>query len=130
VLQKEQAGHGHHLRLRTAYENPLPGVLKNQHIAQAENWKCLLPIFIWEFTVTSIPLYLSAGLDICLGVKKTPHLFPGLPDHPTSPYVTFLSGAMLKIKVYVPPLPRDLPELRQRIVAAVDTIDVDMLQRV
>jgi hypothetical protein len=28
------------------------------------------------------------------------------------------------------PLPRDLPELQQRIVAAVDTIDVDMLQRV
>jgi hypothetical protein len=30
----------------------------------------------------------------------------------------------------MPTLPRDLPELRQRIVAAVDTIDVDMLQRV
>jgi hypothetical protein len=36
----------------------------------------------------------------------------------------------VKGKVYVPPLARDLPELRQRIVAAVDTIDVDMLQRV
>jgi hypothetical protein len=36
---------------------------------------------------------------------------------------------MLKIKLTAP-LPRDLPELRQRIVAAVDTIDVDMLQRV
>jgi hypothetical protein len=36
----------------------------------------------------------------------------------------------VKDKVYVPPLSRDLPELRQRIVAAVDTIDVDMLQRV
>jgi hypothetical protein len=36
----------------------------------------------------------------------------------------------LKDKVYGPPLSRDLPELRQRIVAAADTIDVDMLQRV
>jgi hypothetical protein len=33
-------------------------------------------------------------------------------------------------KVYVPHLPRDLPEPRQRIVVAVDTIGVDMLQRV
>jgi hypothetical protein len=30
----------------------------------------------------------------------------------------------------MPPLPRNLPELRQRIVAAVDTTNVDMLKRV
>jgi hypothetical protein len=30
----------------------------------------------------------------------------------------------------VPTLPRDLTDLRQRIVGAVDTIDVDMLQSV
>jgi hypothetical protein len=128
VSQKEQAGQGHRLRLWTAYENPLPGVLKNQHVAQDEYWKCLLPISIRKFTVISIPLYLSAGLDIHLGVMKTPHLFPGLPGHPTSLHVTFTSGGHVKDEVYVPPLPRDLPGLRQRIVAAADTIDVDMLQ--
>jgi hypothetical protein len=34
----------------------------------------------------------------------------------------------VKDKVYAPPLPRDLPELRQRIVVAVEATDVDMLQ--
>jgi hypothetical protein len=32
--------------------------------------------------------------------------------------------------VYVPPLPNDLQELRQRIIAAVATINRDMLERV
>jgi hypothetical protein len=32
--------------------------------------------------------------------------------------------------VYVPPLPYDLQELRQRIIAAVATIKRDMLERV
>jgi hypothetical protein len=54
-----------------------------------------------------------------------------IPWPPRSPDLTpcdrFLWG-YVKDKVYVPPLPIDLPELRQRIVAAVDTIDVDMLQ--
>jgi hypothetical protein len=129
VPQKEQAGHGHRLRLWTAYENPLSGVLKNQHAAQAENWKCLLPIFIGKFAVTTIPLYLSVGLDVRLGVTRTPHLFPGHPGHPSSPCDLFLWG-YVKDEVYMPPLPRDLRELRQRIVAAVDTVDIDMLQRV
>jgi hypothetical protein len=35
--QKEQAGQGHRLRLWTTYENPLPGVLKNQHVGQASD---------------------------------------------------------------------------------------------
>jgi hypothetical protein len=64
------------------------------------NKKELLPIFIWKFAITSIPLYLSVGLDVCL--MKTPHLFPGLPGHPTSLHVTFSSGAMLKIKFTCP----------------------------
>jgi hypothetical protein len=36
----------------------------------------------------------------------------------------------VKDRVYVPPLPRDLPELRLRIMDAVATIDVHMLERV
>jgi hypothetical protein len=47
----------------------------------------------------------------------------------SAPCDFFLWG-YVKDKVYVPHLPRDLPELRQRIMAEVDTIDVDMLQRV
>jgi hypothetical protein len=56
-----------------------------------------------------------------------------IPWSPRSPNITpcdFFLWSYVKDNVYVPPLPRDLPELRQRIVAAVDTIDVDMLQRV
>jgi hypothetical protein len=56
-----------------------------------------------------------------------------IPRPPRSPNLTpcdFFLWGYVKDKVYVPPLPRDLPELQQRIMAAVDTIDVDMLQRV
>jgi hypothetical protein len=125
VPQKEQAGQGQRLRLDRVRES-FTGVLRNQHVAQAENCNRteLLSIFIWKFAVTSIPLYLSDGLDVCL--TKTPHLFPGLPGHPTSLHVTFSSGAMLKIKFTCP----FYPKIYQRIMAAVDTIDVDMLQRV
>jgi hypothetical protein len=62
----------------------------------------LLPIFIWKFAVTSIPLHLGVGLDVRLGVTKTPHLFPGRPGHPTSLYATLSSGATLKIKFTCP----------------------------
>jgi hypothetical protein len=56
-----------------------------------------------------------------------------IPWPPRSPALTpcdFFLWGYVKDKVYMPPLPEDLPELRQRIVAAVDTIDVDMLQHV
>jgi hypothetical protein len=43
--QKEQPGQGHRLRLWTESENPLPGILKNQNVAQAENWKYLMRLF-------------------------------------------------------------------------------------
>jgi hypothetical protein len=42
----------------------------------------------------------------------------------------FFMWGYVKESVYVPPLPRDLPELRLRIVDAVATIDVHMLERV
>jgi hypothetical protein len=32
--------------------------------------------------------------------------------------------------MYVPPMPRDLPQLRQRIMEAVAAVDCQMLQRV
>jgi hypothetical protein len=56
-----------------------------------------------------------------------------IPWPPRSPDLTpcdFFFWGYVKDKVYVSPLPRDLPELRQRIMAAADTIDVDMLQHV
>jgi hypothetical protein len=56
-----------------------------------------------------------------------------IPWSPRSPDLTpcdfLLSGCIID-KVYVPTLPRNSPEHHQTIVAAVDTIDVDMLQRV
>jgi hypothetical protein len=50
-----------------------------------------------------------------------------LPD--LTPCDFFLWG-YVKDRVYVPPLPRDLPELRLRIMDAVANIDVHMLERV
>jgi hypothetical protein len=42
----------------------------------------------------------------------------------------FFLWGYVKDVVYVPPLPNDLQELRQRIIAAVTTINRDMLERV
>jgi hypothetical protein len=53
------------------------------------------------------------------------------PWAPMSPDLTpcdFFLWGYVEDNVYVPPLPKDLPELRQRIVAAVGTIYVDILQ--
>jgi hypothetical protein len=47
----------------------------------------------------------------------------------TQSIVTVQRG-YVKDRVYVPPLPRDLPELRLRIMDAVTTIDVHMLEHV
>jgi hypothetical protein len=40
----------------------------------------------------------------------------------------FFLWGYVKEKVYAHPIPRDLPEFRQRIVATADTINVDMLK--
>jgi hypothetical protein len=55
--------------------------------------------------------------------------FPGLHGHRTEPRDFFLWG-YVKDPVYVPHIPHDLPQLRQRIVEAVTTIDHGMLQHV
>jgi hypothetical protein len=44
--------------------------------------------------------------------------------------VIFFLWGYVNDRVYVPPMPQDLPQLRQRIVEAVATIDHGMLQRV
>ena len=52
---------------------------------------------------------------------------------PRSPDLTpcdFFLWGYIKDHVYVPPMPRDLPKLRQRIIEAVAAIDRQMLQRV
>jgi hypothetical protein len=55
--------------------------------------------------------------------------FPGLQSPDLTACDFFLWG-YIKDRVYVPPMPRDLPQLRQRIVEAVATIDHQMLQHV
>jgi hypothetical protein len=42
----------------------------------------------------------------------------------------FLLWGHVKDSVFVPPLPRDLPELQRRIIAAISNIDREMLRRV
>ena len=58
---------------------------------------------------------------------------PLLPSPPRSPDLTpcdFFLWGYIKDRVYVPPMPRDLLQLRHRIVEAVAAIDRQMLQRV
>jgi hypothetical protein len=119
VLQKEQAGQGQHLRLDSVRESFTRSPQKSTccvsrelqqdgappyfHLEVRRHLNTTLPqrwIGCTSNEDSSIPLYLSAGLDVRL--TKTPHLFPGLPGHPTSLHVTFSSGAMLKIKFTCP----------------------------
>ena len=61
------------------------------------------------------------------------HDSPLLPWPPWSPDLTpcdFFLWGYIKDRVYVPPMPRDLPQLRQRIVEAVAAIGRQMLQHV
>jgi len=58
---------------------------------------------------------------------------PLLPWPPRSPDLTpcdFFLWDYIKDRVYVPSMPRDLPQLRQRIVEAVAAIDCQILQHV
>jgi hypothetical protein len=133
VPQKEQAGQGHRLRLRAVYKNPLPGVLKNQHVAQASDNFILQQDGVPPHFLLDIRRHLNTTLPQCW-IGRTPNedsaLIPWPPGSPDLTPCDFFLWGYVKDKVYVPPLPRDLPELRQRIVRAVDTIEVDMLQRV
>jgi hypothetical protein len=56
-------------------------------------------------------------------LKMTLLFFPGLHDH------LVIFSYYIKDRVYVPPMPRDSPHLRQRIVEAVAVIDREILQR-
>jgi hypothetical protein len=125
VPQKEQADQGQRLTLDRVRESFTRSPQKSTRRASRELQQDVAPPpFHLEVRRPTIPLYLSVGLDVRL--TKTPHLYPGLPGHPPSLHVTFSSGAMLSIKFTCPLY----QELRQRIVAAVDTIDINMLQRV
>jgi hypothetical protein len=76
---------------------------------------------------TSVSICHNVGSDAWL--PMTMRCFVGHPDHLTWPWHIFLWG-YVKDKVFVPPVPRNLPELRRRIIAAISQIDRDMLQRV
>ena len=54
-------------------------------------------------------------------------ILPRSPD--LSPYDFFLWG-YVKGLVFVPPLPANIEEMKQRITAALETVTKDMLQRV
>ncbi|GBN20138.1 hypothetical protein AVEN_227201-1 [Araneus ventricosus] len=56
--------------------------------------------------------------------------FPLLPDHWTLPQVNFFLLGFVKNKVYVPPLPRNLEDLRTCIGNALKLVTPDMLKRV
>ncbi|GFG39802.1 hypothetical protein Cfor_10577 [Coptotermes formosanus] len=77
--------------------------------------------------------HLSANLPGCWIGRASDNDSPVLPWPPRSPDVTvcdFFLWGYIKDRVYVPPMPRDLAQLRQSIVGAVAAVDRQMLQRV
>jgi hypothetical protein len=108
VPQKEQVGQGHRLRLWTAYENPLPGVLKNQHVAQASDDFILQqdgapPNFHLE-----VRRHLNTTLPqrwIGRTSNEDSALIPWPPGSPDLTPCDFFLWGYVKDKVYVPTLP-------------------------
>ena len=68
---------------------------------------------------------LTAGLVAM--VQMTGLISSGLLDYQISPHVNFFLRGFVKKKVSVPPLPVNLPELRERIREAVAAVTPDML---
>ena len=60
-------------------------------------------------------------------VQKTGLISSGLLDHWISPHAIFFLWGFIKDEVYVPPLPVNLPKLRDRIREAVNAVTPDML---
>jgi hypothetical protein len=63
-------------------------------------------------------------------LPMTRRCFAGHPDHLIWRHAIFSYVGNVKDSVFVPPLPRDLPELRRRIIAVISRIDREMLWRV
>jgi hypothetical protein len=53
----------------------------------------------------------------------------GHPDHRSNTHEYFFWGGFVKDKVYIPPMPVDLLELRNRIVNAIALVDVSVFNR-
>ena len=70
-------------------------------------------------------LSLTAGLVAM--VQMTGLISSGLQDHRISSHAIFSFWGFVKDKVYVPPLPANLPELRDRFREAVAAVTPDML---
>jgi hypothetical protein len=114
VPQKEQAGHGQRLRLDRVRESFTRSPQESTRRASRE-----LKMF-----------HVTFWLSLLKTSNEDSALIPWPPKSPDLTPCDFFFWGYVKDKLCVPPLPRDLPEHRQRIVAAVDTIDVNMLQRV
>ena len=67
---------------------------------------------------------------IGLAVKGDKHLLPWPPRSTDLTQCDFFLWGFVKDRVYVPPLPMSLKELRDRITHALQTITADMLHRV
>jgi hypothetical protein len=129
VLQKEQAGQGHRLRLWTAYENPTRSPHKSTR-RKSRELDMSPPHFHLEVRRhlnTTLPQRWIGRTSRCNGDSA---LIPWPPRSPDlTPCDSFLWG-YVKIMFTCPLYQEIYRNFRQRIVAAVDTIDVDMLQRV
>ena len=72
-------------------------------------------------------------LDRLIGeLLKTSLSFPGLPDPRTSLRAAFSCGlrGVVKNKVYVAPLSRNMDSMKDRRTTAMNTVDRDMLRRI
>jgi hypothetical protein len=83
--------------------------------------------FHWEFRQYLNTVLPGRWIGRASG-NDQPLLPPRSPD--ITPCNFFLGGGYVKDRVFVPPLPRDLADLKARIIAAVKNIDAPMLTRV
>ena len=74
----------------------------------------------------SMKMFLTDGLEG--EVLKTLLFALGLPDPLTSLCVIFSCGDVLKDKVYVPPLPENIDDMKDQITAAINMVNCYLLR--
>jgi hypothetical protein len=88
------------------------------------------PLPLWG---SSVPEHSVTGTVDRACVWKWPTteaMAPEVPWHYVCPVIFFFGGGYVQDRVFVPLLPRDLADLKARIIAAVKTIDAPMFTRV
>jgi hypothetical protein len=117
VPQKEQEGQGHRLRLDRVRESftrsPEKSTRRASRELQQDGAPPHLHLEVRRHLNTTLPQRWIGRTS-----NEDSALIPWSPRSPDLTPCDFFLWGYVKDKVYVSPIPRDLPQLRQRIVAA------------